>query len=294
MFRVPLDPFTHVPPPNTWLRRLARKALAGFKLPAQTTLILLTLLIAVVALCGGIFLASARSMLQQNKSTQVSASSPTHSPPSSNKKSRRVPHWAPNLDNLAKTPNLDFAVITDPDFHDIAAIVQDHDAWSRFADNLAHRRLAPTEMGQGHDLPHNGHNAVAVTVPIFDTDAAGHESQVIAYLHVGLSSESDAAQLRFLQAFVLLACMAVVLLAVPMAGFIARHITVPIQRLASAAHALAAGDLDHRVDLPRTDELGELAIAFNKMADTVQQQQADIKHINAGLELDHPHPHRRT
>ncbi len=284
MSRSPSDPFTHVPAPNTWARCLARKALSGLKLPVKTTFILLTLLIAVVALCGVIFLASARSILQQNKATQVSefayalaALLEQNSPDTA--------HWSPQLQNLSRTPNLEFAVITDPEFHDIASLVQDRSAWSHFADDIAHRRLLPTNMGQGRNLPHDGHNAIAVTVPIFATDAAGHESSVIGYLHVGLSSESDAAQLHFLQAFVLLACMAVVLVAIPMAGFIARHITIPIQRLAAAAHALAGGDLDHRVDLPRADELGELAIAFNRMADTVQQQQADIKHINAGLEL---------
>ena len=284
MSRVLPDPFSHVPPPNTWLRRLARKVLGGLKLPVKTTIILLTLLIAVVSLCGAIFLASARSMLQQNKSTQVSEFAYSLAAILEQNKPDSA-HWVPQLGNLAKTPNLEFAAISDTGFHDLAVIVQDHDAWNQFASNRSHHQLLPTDMGQGRELLHNGHSAVVVTVPIFATDAGGNESQVIGYLHVAISSESDAAQLRFLQAFVLLACMAVVLLAVPIAGFIARHITVPIQRLAAAAHALAGGDLDHRVDLPRSDELGELAIAFNKMADTVQQQQADIKHINAGLEL---------
>ncbi|MGN6367712.1 MAG: sensor histidine kinase [Phycisphaerae bacterium] len=290
MARAIPDPFTYIPPPNTWLRRLARKPLAGLKLPLKTTIILLTLLIAVVALCGVIFLASARSILQQNKSTQVAEFAYALAAVLETNKAD-LAHWSPQLVNLSKTPNLEFAVVTDPEFHDIAALIEDPAAWARFNEDRAHRRIAPTDMGQGRELPHNGHSAIAVTVPIFATDAAGHESSVIGYLHVGLSSESDAAQLRFLQAFVLLACMAVVLVAVPMASFIARHITVPIQRLAAAAHALASGDLAHRVDLPRSDELGDLAVAFNKMADTVQQQQADIKHINAGLELT---VHNRT
>jgi signal transduction histidine kinase len=78
--------------------------------------------------------------------------------------------------------------------------------------------------------------------------------------------------------------MGVVLLAVPIAGLIARHITVPIQRLAHGAHALAEGDFSHRVTIRRSDEIGELAEAFNRMADTVQAQRKDIEQINAGLE----------
>src|SRR5690606_17800233 len=104
------------------------------------------------------------------------------------------------------------------------------------------------------------------------------------YLHVASGGEAVAAQLRFLQASVLFTCMGVVLLAVPIAGLIAGNITAPIQRLAGAAHALADGDLSHRVSITRSDELGELASAFNRMADTVQEQQEDIRQINAGLE----------
>ena len=92
------------------------------------------------------------------------------------------------------------------------------------------------------------------------------------------------AQLHFLQAFVLFTCIGAVLIALPVASLIARHITVPIQRLAKGAHALAEGDISHRVAIRRSDELGELADAFNRMADTVQQQQEDIRQINAGLE----------
>jgi signal transduction histidine kinase len=123
-------------------------------------------------------------------------------------------------------------------------------------------------------------------VPVFQdqTGERGMHSELVGYLHVAMGGAQAAAQMRFLQGFVLLTCMGVVLVAVPIAGLIARHITVPIQRLARGAHALAAGDLSHRVVVRRSDEIGELARAFNRMADTVQTQRKDIQEINAGLE----------
>ena len=54
-------------------------------------------------------------------------------------------------------------------------------------------------------------------------------------IRTSFSTDAVASQLRFLQAFVLFTCMGVVVLAVPIAGLIARHITVPIQQLAFCA-----------------------------------------------------------
>jgi signal transduction histidine kinase len=189
---------------------------------------------------------------------------------------------------LDKTPNLEFVVLTDTSGKQIAAYIADRGAWWDYrarlekSDNPASRML-----GQVQEVMHPGGGArssYAVTVPVFRIGPRGEQAGLYGYLHAAFATDAMAAQLRILQAFMLLTCMVVVLLAVPIAGLIARHITVPIQRLASAAHALAGGDLSHRVSIKRGDELGELAGAFNQMADTVQQQQEAIRQINTGLE----------
>jgi len=46
---------------------------------------------------------------------------------------------------------------------------------------------------------------------------------------------------------------------------IARSVARPVATLASSARKVAAGDYDHRVDVPQHDEIGELATAFNGM-----------------------------
>jgi PAS domain S-box-containing protein len=50
-----------------------------------------------------------------------------------------------------------------------------------------------------------------------------------------------------------------------------RRITQPIRRMTQASKAFAAGDWSERVTVNRGDELGELATAFNQMADQLQQ-----------------------
>jgi len=103
-------------------------------------------------------------------------------------------------------------------------------------------------------------------------------------LALGLSEPRIAAQINYLHASILLSCLGVLLVAVPVAALMARHLTGPIQRLARATQALATGDLGYRVTIERSDEIGELARAFNTMAERLQAQQQDIRQINAGLE----------
>jgi len=43
----------------------------------------------------------------------------------------------------------------------------------------------------------------------------------------------------------------------------------PVANLRDSADRLAAGDLDHRVEVQRADEIGDLAVTFNAMADVI-------------------------
>jgi len=63
----------------------------------------------------------------------------------------------------------------------------------------------------------------------------------------------------------LLATTGLLLLALAIVVIIGWSFTRPIQKLASAAHRVAAGDLDFKVDIERRDEVGQLAGTFNEM-----------------------------
>jgi signal transduction histidine kinase len=49
-----------------------------------------------------------------------------------------------------------------------------------------------------------------------------------------------------------------------------RHIVRPISALAAGAEAFGRGDLHHRVPVIHRDEIGDLAVRFNQMADDIQ------------------------
>jgi signal transduction histidine kinase len=61
--------------------------------------------------------------------------------------------------------------------------------------------------------------------------------------------------------------------------FLSSSITESIQRLVAGAEAIAQGDLHSRVDVQGNDELAELASAFNRMAEQLQDADARQKEV---------------
>ena len=57
--------------------------------------------------------------------------------------------------------------------------------------------------------------------------------------------------------------------------YVARSITVPIQRLAEATDAIAQGDLSVRIQAKATDEIGTLIDSFNRMTSDLQGSKSD-------------------
>ena len=62
-----------------------------------------------------------------------------------------------------------------------------------------------------------------------------------------------------------------------------RSITRPIEALVVAARAIGAGDLSHRTQATRTDELGELSAAFNEMAEHLDQNRRQGAQLQSQL-----------
>ncbi len=58
--------------------------------------------------------------------------------------------------------------------------------------------------------------------------------------------------------------------------FMQRYVLRPVQQLAQASHALAAGRLDTRTQLRGEDELAQLGATFNRMADALQRSLNEI------------------
>jgi two-component system, cell cycle sensor histidine kinase and response regulator CckA len=61
--------------------------------------------------------------------------------------------------------------------------------------------------------------------------------------------------------------------------FIVRHFIKPVKELTLGTAVIAKGDLVHRVKVESADELGQLAQAFNRMAEELQKRDARIRSI---------------
>ncbi len=67
------------------------------------------------------------------------------------------------------------------------------------------------------------------------------------------------------------AALAALLTAAVVSGFVTRRIVSPIRRMMHASQRIAAGDYHERVEHMGEDELGALAQAFNRMAQTLER-----------------------
>jgi adenylate cyclase len=79
------------------------------------------------------------------------------------------------------------------------------------------------------------------------------------------SLESELEPARRLEQAMLLILLAALVMASLIALAVARGVSQPLQHLAEHTKLVAAGDYTRRLDLPREDEIGQLATAFNHM-----------------------------
>ncbi len=76
----------------------------------------------------------------------------------------------------------------------------------------------------------------------------------------------------------------IAVLGVPLGFMVVRKITTPLDELADSMDRFAEGDLDVRSNARRRDEIGRLALAFNRMADKHQRLYSRSLRLNAVLE----------
>ncbi|MEA1907102.1 MAG: cache domain-containing protein [Euryarchaeota archaeon] len=115
--------------------------------------------------------------------------------------------------------------------------------------------------------------------PIYDVN-----SNIIGMLYVGvLKKPFIDIKHEMLAKFIITAIFAI-MLSIIVASVFARNISKPTAELAYTAKAIAGGDLTKRVNIERADEIGELAVSFNRMADVLKKNADEIKGKTAELE----------
>jgi diguanylate cyclase (GGDEF)-like protein len=92
------------------------------------------------------------------------------------------------------------------------------------------------------------------------------------------SLEEARRPLRRLELQIFVLSGAALLLAIVAAIFFARGVTSPLRRLADAAQRIGSGDYSTPVELPQDDEMGQLAVAFNRMGTEISGREEQIRY----------------
>jgi len=129
---------------------------------------------------------------------------------------------------------------------------------------------------------------VDVSYPISASDpdapTESHNAKLLGYVRTAMSV--GAVRSEVATAFDLMAGVTIILLAMTLvvSFLVVRLVTTPLKSLAEAMSRFADGDLTARSMLKRGDEIGQLAKAYNQMADRLAAKQAETQQLNAELE----------
>lgn len=78
--------------------------------------------------------------------------------------------------------------------------------------------------------------------------------------------------------------LVVTLLAIAVTFWFMRLITKPIESLAEITNKISSGQLDMKLELNRTDEIGRLALSFDRMVESLRQSKLEVEEYQATLE----------
>lgn len=118
----------------------------------------------------------------------------------------------------------------------------------------------------------------AETLPIRVTEGVTQGHETVGYIHLKLApaprlTPGRRYPLEWLSRTLLLIAAAGGALGILFGVLISRNLTAPLRRLAEGARTLDARDLSHRVEVSGSDEIVEVARAFNAMAAALEQAQ---------------------
>ena len=100
----------------------------------------------------------------------------------------------------------------------------------------------------------------------------GRDKRPLAVLLIGSSRAQVVALIRSIRTVGLVVGAAGSLLALLLAGWATARVTRPVKKLAAGAREVAQGNWDARVEIESSDEIGELAKAFNQMVRELSEQ----------------------
>jgi two-component system nitrogen regulation sensor histidine kinase NtrY len=81
----------------------------------------------------------------------------------------------------------------------------------------------------------------------------------------------------------LLVTVVIIFFAIWIGRYVAKEITGPIHELAEGTYAVASGNLDYRIDVESSDEIGLLVKSFNRMTEDLKASKSRLEEANLDL-----------
>jgi len=137
------------------------------------------------------------------------------------------------------------------------------------------------------------HRILAMITPIYNEPdcytAACHahpkEQRVLGVLDVGMSLVDVDNELKKNQVlFIIFTLIAILCISIILALYIHRLVTKPVKHLVSATETVSLGNLDVELAVRTKDEIGQLAISFNRMVEDLKKANQKIQSWNIELE----------
>ncbi len=138
-----------------------------------------------------------------------------------------------------------------------------------------------------------GHRVLGLITPInndascatAECHAHSPEQTVLGVLDVQMSLEEIDEQVSTYQNFALLTSLLTFLILGAATGrYVYHSVQKPVNALIEGTTALSSGNLAHRIELERRDELGDLVKAFNGMADDLDRAKSQLLDWSTNLE----------
>ena len=119
-----------------------------------------------------------------------------------------------------------------------------------------------------------------VSIPVYDTD-----QHLLGAIRLGLKYNTVTSQIYpLLWKSSGIALLTFLLASAIVTFMVSRKIVTPIIELSGTASLIAQGDLTRRIEITSKDEVGQMATAFNRMAESIQDREARIQQSYKDLE----------
>jgi len=188
-------------------------------------------------------------------------------------------------DQLALDPRVAFVSITDDSGQPVLRRIIDDESWTRYTERTEGDSIPTKRISKGWHLANEDHQPLIVfTQPIWSDEESEQSRQLEGYIILAMRDPAQAQMLTHLRTTTIAVVGVICLLAWPLTVMGVRRLTRPLRVMLERTVQLAEGRTTEPIHVRRSDEVGVLARAFNRMAEKLSAARQQLEQANEDLE----------